>query len=319
MRLWLTLATAGMAVAGANAMGSARLTAQETPAELTGCYDVTVGQWVVETYAGGLEPRPGELGDYRGERIPQRMRFAAPEDGGPIKMSIVAPEGGLPVPRRIMSAEVDGDSLRLAFSTGFSGMTATLRRSGDGWSGTAQSFTDVIPHQVNARTVLLNRVDCGDPLPAPIEHPGPLPRVVQLEGGPLITVGEPLPEQLATVDLPPFEWYWTFVTDQGVSGQPFTTPRNAVSVVGRTRGLFGASDSIQVHTDPDGLVYSIRLLYANPGARDILAERLRSQYGAPGTRSGVPDVHIYRSASTSLWLRPLPRARAEVRLSDRGR
>ena len=122
-----------------------------------------------------------------------------------------------------------------------------------------------------------------------------------------------------TVDLPPFEWDWTIVTDQGGSEQLFTTPRNAVAVVGRTRGLFGATDTIQVHTDPDGLVYAIRLLYADPAARETLEQRLRSQYGAPGTRPGVPDVQIYRSAATSLWLRPSPTARAEVLLSGRGR
>ena len=154
-----------VAWAGAGGMGGVRLSAQEAPAELTGCYDATVGQWVVETYAGELEPRPGDSGDYRWERLPRRLRLLAPEDGGPIDISIVAPEGsGLRVARRIMWAKVDGASLRLAFSNGFSGMTATLRRSGDGWSGIAQTFTDVLPHQVNARTVLLSRADCDAPL-----------------------------------------------------------------------------------------------------------------------------------------------------------
>ena len=98
-----------------------------------------------------------------------------------------------------------------------------------------------------------------------------------------------------------------------------TTPRNAVGVVGRARGLFGTTDSIQVHTDPAGLVYSVRLLYVDPGALETLEARLRSQYGAPGTESGVPGVHIFRNRSTSLWLRPSAPARAEILLSDRGR
>lgn len=53
--------------------------------------------------------------------------------------------------------------------------------------------------------------------------------------------------------------------------------------------------------------------------RESLEERLRGQYGAPGARSGVPNVHIYRSASTSLWLRPSAAGAAEILLSDRGR
>ncbi len=319
MRFWLTLATAGMAVAGANAMGAARLAAQETPAELTGCLHVTAGPWVVETYYEELRPHfAGEFAEWF--RLPPRILFAGPHDQRPSETRIAFPESDSAAfghyMSRLTGARMEGDSLRLGFSTGYTGVFAILGRSGDGWVGTARSGIDVIPHQVHARPVAMSRVDCESPLPVPGDESHPLARVVELEGGQVITLGEPLPEQLETVALPPFEWTWPA---RGLAERELMTPRNAVGVVGRTRGLFGTTDAIQVHTDPDGLVYSVRLLYVDPDARETLEGRLRGQYGTPGTRSGVADVHIYRSASTSLWLRPSPVAQAEVLLSDRGR
>ena len=296
-------------------MGDTTLMVQETSAELTGCLDVTVGTWVVETYVDELDPRPSQSQEWY--PIPPRIVFAGPDDRDPSRTRIVVPEGDPAASRRRRwsGGQVEGDSLRVFFSDGFTGVTATLGRSGDGWTGTAHSFSDAIPHQVYARPVAMSRVDCESPLPAPGDESHPLARVVELEGGQVITLGEPLPEQLGAVALPAYDWTWATRSDDF----ELTTPRNAVGVVGRTRGLFGATDAIQVHTDPDGLVYSIRLLYVDPDARETLEERLRSQYGAPGTRSGVPDVHISRNANTSLWLRPSAPGRAEVLLSDRGR
>lgn len=318
MRFWLTLATAGMAVAGANAMGAARLTAQETPDVLTGCYNLTAGPWVVETYYEELRPHfHGEFPEWF--RLPPRIEFDGPHDQRPSETRIAFPESDSAAfghyLSRMTGARMEGDSLRLGFSTGYTGVIAIVGRLGDGWVGNARSFIDVVPHQVHTRPVAMSRVECESPLPVPADESHPLARVVELEGGQVITLGEPLPEQLETVALPAFEWTWP----ASLAEREVTTPRNAVAVVGRTRGLFGTTDVIHVHTDPDGLVYSIRLLYADPGARETLEERLRGQYGAPGTRSGVQDVQIYRSASTSLWLRPSPTGQAEVLLSDRGR
>lgn len=311
---------AAVAGAGANVVVDARLMAQDTPAELTGCLDVTMGPWVVDTYAQKLEPRPSEPGDNERQRVPPRIRFAGPYDRRPTVTRIVGPDLGWSLRYEFMSGRIVGDSLWLAFSNGFSGMTAGLHRSGNGWTGTARTFNDFIPHQIHSRPVILGPADCASSPPVPEEESHPLGRVVELEGGQVITLGEPLPEGLETVVLPPYTWNWPpRLTDSPADIEPLTTPRNAVIVVGPTRGLFGTADSIQVHTDPAGLVYSVRLLYVDPGARETLEERLRSQYGAPGTASGVPDVHIYRNASTSLWLRPWPSSQAEILLSDRGR
>lgn len=316
MRFRLIVAMAAMAGASANVVVDARLIAQDTPAELTGCLDVTVGPWVVDTYVDRLHPRASESHEWY--RIPPRIRFGGPDDRRPSLTRIVVPEDHPNASRvRYAGAEIDGDSLRMHLTDGFTGVRATLGRSGDGWTGTARSVSDAIPYQMSARPVAMSPVDCESPLPVPGDESAPLGRVVELEGGLAITLGEPLPEQLETVALPPFDWHWFLPTV--IAETELTTPRNAVSVVGRTRGLFGATDSIQVHTDPDGLVYSVRLLYVDPAALGTLEERLRSQYGAPGTASGVPDVHIYRNPSTSLWLRPWASTRTEILLSDRRR
>ncbi len=310
---------AAVACAGATGMAAPRLTAQDTPAELTGCLDVTVGPWVVDTYAGKLEPRPSEPGDHEWERIPPRIGFAGTHDGRPSTTRIVGSDPGWSLRYEFMSGRIDGDSLWLAFSNGFSGMTAGLRRSGNGWTGTARTLNDFIPHQIHSRPVILGPADCASSPPVPEEESHPLGRVVELEGGQVITLGESLPERLETVVLPPYTWNWPpRLTDSPAGIEPLTTPRNAVGVVGRTRGLFGTADSIQIHTDPAGLVYSVRLLYVDAGALETLEERLRGQYGAPGTALGVPDVHIYRSSSTALWLRPWS-SQAEILLSDRRR
>lgn len=314
MRFRLIAGMAAIAGAGANVVIDARLMAQDTPAELAGCLDVTVGPWVVETYEDRLHPRAS----HESYRIPPRIRFGGPDDRRPSLTRIVVPEDDPAASHvRFAGAELDGDSLRMHLTDGFTGVSATLGRSGDGWTGTARSESDVIPYQMNARPVAMSPVDCESPLPVPGDESAPLGRVVELEGGQAITLGEPLPEQLETVALPPFDWTWVLPTR--IAEMELTTPRNGVGVVGRTRGLFGATDSIQVHTDPDGLVYSVRLLYVDAGARETLEDRLRSQYGAPGTASGVPDVHIYRNPSTSLWLRPWSSSRAEILLSDRRR
>ena len=319
MRFRLIVAAA-IAGAGATGIAHARLTAQDASVELTGCHDVTLGPWVVETYARRLEPRPRKPGDHESERIPPRMEFAGPHDRWPAITRIATPDLGWSLRYEFMNGGIEGDSLRLVFSDGFTGMRASLYRSGDGWTGTARTFSDYIPHQINARPVTLSPADCESAAPPRGGETHPLPRFVDLEGGEVIALGAPLPDQLETVALPPYVWNWPpILRDSPTEADPLATPRNAVAVVGRTRRLFSSTDSIQVHTDPDGMVYSIRLLYADPGALATLQARFRSAYGAPETRPGVPDVHMYRSAATSLWLRPEAAGRAEVLLSDRWR
>lgn len=165
------------------------------PTELTGCYDVTVGAWVVESYPGQApQPVPGE-GSLVFE-IPPRIEFSGPALRKPSATRIVVPEGALPSVHGLTSAEIIGDSLFLGFSTLFAGVKATLFPSGDGWAGTARTIVDVRPQQVNARPIELTPVSCDSPPPVSIDVMRPLGRSVAFADGRTITVGEPPPEWL---------------------------------------------------------------------------------------------------------------------------
>lgn len=174
-------------MAAALACGDRTEGSQQTPeagqesTELTGCYDVTEGEWVVEqTYPGeDAYPVPSEYGyDSVDYQIPPRIRFAGPSDRQPSATRIVVPAGALPTPHRHTFGETVGDSLILHFSTGHVGVRATLARSGTGWSGTARTFVDHTPQQVNARPVELIRMPCDSPPPVSSDVMRAIPRTV---------------------------------------------------------------------------------------------------------------------------------------------
>ena len=88
---------------------------QQTPeagqesTELSGCYDVTEGEWVVEqTYPGeDPYPVPSEYGyDSVDYQIPPRIQFAGPSDRQPSAIQVVVPEGALPTPHRYAGGEI---------------------------------------------------------------------------------------------------------------------------------------------------------------------------------------------------------------------
>lgn len=256
-----SIVVAAAILAVGTGLGSARLTAQETPAGLTGCYNITVGDWVVEKTVPGRdepEPLPSESPDSIYYEIPPRIEFVSE---GPSRTVIVVPEGAMPSVHRYRSGAIVGDTLRLSFSTGFTGVAARLVRSGEAWTGTARGFTDVIPHQANARPIALLEVPCDTPPPVSIdEMMPPLARSVELESGLVITLGEPLPEQLET---------------------EATISSNWLLVVGRTRGLFGTIDSVAVLLTRSNEVSQIRLRYPGADSFERLDARLRDLYGPP--------------------------------------
>ena len=280
--------------------------------ELTGCYDVTEGEWVVEEAVPGEDVylMPSEQGyDSVDYQIPPRIQFGGPSDRQPSLTEIVVPEGALPTPHRYTGAEIIGDSLVLFFSTGYVGVRAALARSGTGWAGTARTFVDHTPHQVNARPVELTLVPCDSPPPVSIEVMPVMPRTVELEGGQGITLGQPLPELVERVALPRD----TFET----AGVVFLAERKA-RVVGRTRGLFGATDSIHVVLTDDGVVHTVRLEYQGPDDHASLQARLHAPDGLPEVvLSASVGGNDYRNRVTGLSVWTWRPDRAEVRLYDR--
>lgn len=241
------------------------LSAQEGADELTGCYDIAVGEWYVLEYGqrGPEAPFAYQRRDSLDFELPSRIEFAGPYVRGnrtPPHTQIVVPEGALPSIHRIAFAEVTDGSLYPAFSTGYAGVQVGLNRSRDGWTGIASTFVDYSGEQVDARSVELIPASCDTPPPVGIDAMLPAPRSVELEDGAVIDLGKPLPESLDTVP----------------------GPGGSVRVVGRTTGLFATTDSIHVLLDRAPLdrvvVSSIRLIYPQDDY-GTLVNRFRDVFG----------------------------------------
>ncbi len=250
--------------------------------ELTGCYDVTVGEWVVESYPGPEPgPVPGEDAAYF--EVPPRIEFSGPAFRDPSATRIVVPEGALPSAHGYTSAEIVGDSLHLGFSTLFVGVRATLTRSGEKWTGTARTIVDVRPQQVNARPIELTQVSCDSPPPVSIDVMRPLERSVTFADGRTITVGE----------LPP-EWLEPMIDQDG---------HGELVGVGPIQGVFGTPErvTVTVGRDVGGIVTCVRFQYQDTDAFGRLEARLRDVYGAPDDTRGNGWI-TYRNRITSLTL-----------------
>ncbi|MDE2678783.1 MAG: hypothetical protein OXI76_12860 [Gemmatimonadota bacterium] len=250
--------------------------------ELTGCYDVTVGEWVVESYPG-LEPGPVPGEGTHIFEIPPRIKFSGPAFRQPSATRIVVPEGALPSVHGFTGAEIIGDSLFLGFSTLFAGVQATLFPSGAGWAGMARTIVDVRPQQVNARPIELTPVSCDSPPPVSIDVMRPLGRSVAFADGRTITVGEPPPE-----------WLEALVDEDGYG---------ELTDVGPMQGVFGTPERITVSVGRDvgGIVACVAFYYPGTDAFGRLEARLREVYGAPD-RTPAPGWVTYRNRITSLVL-----------------
>lgn len=258
---------------------AAALAAQEPTPSPGPCYDVTEGEWVLdeETRDYAREPIPYEYdADSVYFQIPPRIQV--------VGQQVVVPPNALPVPS-FRGSVINGDELRLGVSNGYVGVGATLHRSGDGWTGVARTFSDVIPHQVYERPIELASVACDSPPPVSINAMRPLARTVELEGGELIRLGNPIPESLATRTRSAGDW----------------------TVIGRTTGLFGTTDSITVWLHPTTrVVREIRLSYPGDGAYSVMESRLRDVFGSSedegSYRNRITFLSLVRNGGTRILL-----------------
>lgn len=268
-----------------SAVGATGLTAQEDLAALRGCYDVAEGEWVLgEEPPAYQEPSPDDqfpaaLGkDSAFYQIPPRIEFAGPVIRGrrlgrfwwPRKR-ITVPAGALPTPHPLMTATLTNDTLWTSFGDGFFGVTAVLQRSGDGWVGIAGTFSDNLPYRGHSRPVAFTPVSCESPPPVSIDVMEPVARSVEIEGGPPISLGEALPIALRT--------------------RP--RPSGALTVVGRTAGIFAGADSIAVRTNPTlGVVSAVQLVYLGADDHETLRIRFHGAFGVPDINEAVGDTPV---------------------------
>jgi hypothetical protein len=211
--------------------GWASVSAQLTEVDLLGCYDVsTSGEWRLGEFGpdSPYRQRAAEVlaGDSVFYQMPPRIRLAGPfadATGFGNAWEIVVPEGALPTRHGFMSYGVQNDSLRLSFSTGYAGVVARVRATGEAaWSGLVRTFDDYTDLRWSRR-VRLTSVACDSPPPVPGTAMLPVPSAVQLVGGATIALGEPLPESLET--LPRRSGALTVMAaPRGCSGQPTPLP-----------------------------------------------------------------------------------------------
>lgn len=285
----------------ASGIWSASLSAQLTEADLVGCYDVsTSGEWRLERFNqdSPYSERAADVlaGDSMFYEMPPRIQLAGPfadttRVGG--AWEIVVPEGALPTRHRVTIYGIRSDRLTLSFSTGYSGVIARLRPTNEAaWAGRVRTFDDYTGLQWSRR-VRLTPVACDSPPPVPSSVMRSVPSAVQLVGGATIALGEPLPESLETL--------------------PRTS--GALTVIGRTEGLFGTTDSIAVGMDgPRGRVGRIQLIYLDPDMSSVIARRLADAFGSPEGSALDPTGVEWRNRIRRVWLRR--GARFTVNLRD---
>lgn len=274
--------------------------AQLTEADLLGCYDVnSIGGWrlVESSQDSPFSQRAADVlaGDSIFYQMPPRIQLAGPF-ADPTRFGsaweIVVPEGALPSRHGFMGYRVRNDTLSLSFSTGYSGVVAGLvAAGGTAWSGLVRTFDDYTGLRWS-RGVGLTAVDCDSPPPVPSSVMRSVPHAVQLVGGATIALGEPLPESLET------------------------SPRRsgALTVIGRTDGLFGTTDSIAVSVDEArGRVGRIQLIYLDPDMSSVVRARLAEAFGPPTGEPGRPVE--WRNRIIRVWL--TRGARFTVNLTDR--
>ena len=250
--------------------GNVPLAAQQSAGELAGCYNITVGDWIVPEPAPGqpARPLPHETGDSAIFEMPPRIEFAGTfrDYNGRLtsRTRIVVPEGALPSVHGYMSGDLVGDTLLLSFNSVFFGIGGKLPPSENGWAGTVFTHTDT--GDFNRRPVELTQVRCDSPPPVSIDAMRPVERSVELEDGTVITLGKPLPDSL-----------------EMAPGQ-----LRSFRVVGHTTGLFGTTDSVSVGVGRDLQVVRVMLWYPVEAYGD-LAARLRERLGS--TREAVARTH----------------------------
>ena len=171
---------------------------------------------------------------------------------------------------------------RSGLSTGYAGVIADLGFTDETeWTGLARTWDDYTGLQWSRR-IDLDAVPCDSPPPVPSSVMRTLPRAVQLVGGATIALGEPLPESLET------------------------SPRRpgSLTVIGRTEGLFGTTDSIAVAIDQArGRIGRIQLIYLDPDMSSVIEARLTDAFGPPTGGGGMDPAGIeWRNRVARVWL-----------------
>ncbi|MCH7490837.1 MAG: hypothetical protein IID05_09085 [Gemmatimonadetes bacterium] len=259
-----------------------------------GCYDIHVGPWESEQEIPPTGPT---------YEPPSRVRFSdlpnRPDRGGWLQ---VAPNA-LPSPHRITSWDLRNDTLFLNWSTGFTGLRASLIAEGTGWRGEARSSGDVIPWPVERRSIRLEWADCETMPAVTAADDRYIRRSIDLNDGQALVLGEALP---ARAD-------WTVRGSLGMT-------RLGGAIVGPP---FGDAVEVVVRLNDDARIFYIGLRFSSDVTVSDLVDRLSNAMGSPTDRRQEPgprgptDMASWNNRTTRLFIsRYVPDDPTRLSISD---
>lgn len=261
------------------------LLTSETAAQLSGrCFDADLGGWspIAGTHLVDGPPvgPPSESADSMFYAFPPRVLFT---DEAPSRMDrsgayrLDIPEQALQVPKPFRWWTLQGDSLSVGLSDGFTSVTASLRRSNDGWEGLLRTRSDNMGTQRYERLIVLRGVDCDSEPPVLASSDAAAPRSVPSSTGPPLELARPVPSDYMT------EPVRSFLLVQGLEAA----------------GPWAGSDSVLVRVNRDGLISRIELRYPQGFDAGPLEAELLAEYG-PGRPDSSWPVWWNRTTRSSL-------------------
>lgn len=245
--------------------------AGEAPS-IAGCYDVAVGAWTRPVGGDSLTVTPPA----RIELDTSTVDLWDGETAHPVRPA----PGVLPSIHRgnIWWKPIGADSIQLFFAGGHSGMEMRLEPNAAGLAGVAVAHFDYAD-EYQAAPVAAARVPCDAPVAEEDRLRYRYPIGIARAGGDSVRLGDPVPRD------------WAIGPTRGGADRPALEPP------------YHDADSISVFAASQG-IYTIRLLYPDSLAFDVLRERLAARFGAPGEGwSGEEEGRSHGWGDRLVWIR----------------
>lgn len=259
----------------------------ETEAQLAGrCFDADLGGWsaIEGTHLVDGPPvgPPNESPDSMSFAFPPRVLFtdeAPARMGGSEGYRLDVPSEALQVPKPFRWWTLQGDSLSVGLASRFTGVTAVLGPSQDGWEGRLRNWSDNRGTQLYERPIVLREVDCASEPPVLASSDAAAPRSVPSSNGPPLQLARPVPSDYMT------EPVRSFLVVQGL----------------QAAGPWAGSDSVLVGVNNDGLIFHIELRYPEGFDAGPLQTELLAEFG-PGRTDSPWPAWWNRTTRSSLQL-----------------
>ena len=251
-----------------------------TPERMAGCFDVAVGSWTPALALGidSLSMAPPSRVKLETTRAPA---FFDPDAWRQLS---VAP-GALPSMHRFAGWTIEGDSIRLSWTTGFAGVGAVLAPTPEGAVGEARSFWDYTRERQTA-PLRLRRVPCDStPAVGRYDQLG-LPEAIAPPGTDAVRLNETFVATDRWVAMPGFYRYHAYrYEDPGL----------------------GRILSAEVRVDERGIVRTLMLRFPTGTAFEDVEGRLRRHYDLPaGSRSQLDNAARWANRTVRMALHDPP-------------